>query len=149
VCTGHCAVQCPVHRQPRAQIPFSCALSGGSPDSYCALSGVHQTGTVDCLVRPYCVLKKRLLPEAEPEALSFLSALWLSALLCSNPLSGDLLTGGDPPATKCSSPALLSGEQSLLLPFPLSLSVSGAVKLSNSTFATNFKSIPNSMNPCA
>jgi hypothetical protein len=58
VCTGHCTVQCPVHRQPRAKNPFSCALSGGSPDSYCALSGVHRTGTVDCPVRPYHVLKK-------------------------------------------------------------------------------------------
>jgi hypothetical protein len=59
VCTGHCTVQCPVHRQPRAKNPFSCALSGGSPDSYCALSGVHRTCTVDCPVRPYRVLKKR------------------------------------------------------------------------------------------
>jgi hypothetical protein len=65
VCTGHCTVQCPVHRQPRAKIHFSCALSGGSPDSYCALSSVHRTGTVDCPVRPYRVLKKGLQP-AEP-----------------------------------------------------------------------------------
>jgi hypothetical protein len=62
VCTGHCTVQCPVHRQPRAIIPFSCALSGGSPDSYCALSGVHQTCTVDCPVRPYRVFKKKQPP---------------------------------------------------------------------------------------
>jgi hypothetical protein len=58
VCTGNCTVQCPVHRLPRAKTPFSCALSGGSPDSYCALSGVHRTGTVDCPVRPYSVFKK-------------------------------------------------------------------------------------------
>jgi hypothetical protein len=58
VCTGHCTVQCPVHRQPRAKNRFSCALSGGSPDNYCALSGVHRTGTVDCPVHPYRVLKK-------------------------------------------------------------------------------------------
>jgi hypothetical protein len=57
VCTGHCTVQCPVHRQPRAKDPFSCALSG-----------VHRTGTVDCPVRPYRVLKKGLQPETEPEA---------------------------------------------------------------------------------
>jgi hypothetical protein len=63
VCTGHCTVQCPVHRQPRAKIHFSCALSGGSPDSYCALSGVHRTGTVDCPVRPYRVLKKASSPQ--------------------------------------------------------------------------------------
>jgi hypothetical protein len=56
-------VQCPVHRQPRAKIQFSCALSGGSPDSYCALSGVHRTGTVDCPVRPSCVLKNGLQPD--------------------------------------------------------------------------------------
>jgi hypothetical protein len=52
-----------VHRLPRAKIHFSCALSGGSPDSYCALSGVHRTGTVDCPVRPYHVLKKGLQPD--------------------------------------------------------------------------------------
>jgi hypothetical protein len=63
VCTGHCTVQCPVHRQSRAKNPFSCALSGGSPDSYCALSGVHRTGTVDCPVRPYRVLKKASSPQ--------------------------------------------------------------------------------------
>jgi hypothetical protein len=75
VCTGHCTVQCPVHRQPRAKTPFSCALSGGSPDSYCAPSGVHRTGTVDCPVRPYRVLKNGLQPETEPEALFSLYAL--------------------------------------------------------------------------
>ena len=58
MCTGHCTVQCPVHRQPHASNLFSCALSGGSPDSYCALSGVHRTGTVDCPVHPYSVFKK-------------------------------------------------------------------------------------------
>jgi hypothetical protein len=67
VCTEHCTVQCLVHRQPRAKNLFSCALSGGSPDSYCALSGVHRTGTVDCPVRPYRVLKKASSP-TEPEA---------------------------------------------------------------------------------
>jgi hypothetical protein len=80
VCTGHCTVQCPVHRQPRAKNPFSCALSGGSPDSYCALSGVHRTRTVDCPVCPYRVLKKGLQPETEPEAHFFsLPALFLCA----------------------------------------------------------------------
>jgi hypothetical protein len=66
VCTGHCTVQGPVHRQPRAKNPFSCALSG-----------VHRTGTVDCPVRPYRVLKKGLQPEIEPEA-HFTSAISLS-----------------------------------------------------------------------
>jgi hypothetical protein len=75
MCSGHCTVQCPVHRQPRAKIPFSCAMFGGSPDSYCALSGVHWTCTVDCPVHPYRVLKNGLQPETEPEALFSLCAL--------------------------------------------------------------------------
>jgi hypothetical protein len=36
----------------RAQICSCAALSGGSPDSYCVLSGVHRIGTVDCPVYP-------------------------------------------------------------------------------------------------
>jgi hypothetical protein len=90
VCTGHCTVQCPVHRQPRAKILFSCALSGGSSNSYCALSGVHRTGTVDCPVRPYRVLKKR--PPARDRARGSFPAL----SLC---LSGDSLSpAGDLPS---------------------------------------------------
>jgi hypothetical protein len=73
VCTGHCIVQCPVHRQPRAKYPFSCALSGGSPDSYRALSGMHRTGTVDCPVRPYSVFKK-FFPLSHPRP-GFISSL--------------------------------------------------------------------------
>jgi hypothetical protein len=124
VCTGHCTVQCPVHRQPRAKNPFSCALSGGSPDSYCALSGVHRTGSVDCPVRPYRVLKKGLQPETEPEAHFFLPASAPSLCLAVSHLTGDLpppaATVSDcAPATSCSSPSLL-GEQpispSVLLP---------------------------------
>jgi hypothetical protein len=57
VCTGHCIVQCPVHRQPRAINPFSYALSGGSPDSYCALSGA-----------PISRFKKKASSPTEPEA---------------------------------------------------------------------------------
>jgi hypothetical protein len=37
-------VQGPVHRLPRAGTPFFYALSGGSPDSYCALSGAPISG---------------------------------------------------------------------------------------------------------
>jgi hypothetical protein len=33
-------------------IYYCAALSSGSPDSHCALSGVHQTDTVDCPVCP-------------------------------------------------------------------------------------------------
>jgi hypothetical protein len=90
VCTRHCTVQCPVHRQPRAQILFSCALSGGSPDSYCALSSVHRTCTVDCLVRPYRVLKNRPPARAEPDATLLLCSLAPSALWRFALLAGDL-----------------------------------------------------------
>jgi hypothetical protein len=86
VCTGHCTVQCPVHRQPRAKIQFSCALSGGSPDSYCAQSGVHRTGTVDCPVRPSRVLKKGLQPAEPSQRLTlFPSARALCSLATPSP----------------------------------------------------------------
>jgi hypothetical protein len=110
VCTGHCTVQCPVHRLPRAKNPFSCAQSGGSPDSYCALSGVHRTGTVDCPVRPYRVLKKGLQPATEPEAHLFPA----SALsLCLSGISLSPPATFPPPATLRRPGALvpLSGEQ--------------------------------------
>jgi hypothetical protein len=93
VCTGHCTVQCPVHRQPRAKIHFSCALSGGSPDSYCALSGVHRTGTVDCPVRPYRVFKNGLQPAEPSQRLPVsLCQLLLSVSGVFPPLTGDLLS---------------------------------------------------------
>jgi hypothetical protein len=81
-----------VHRQPRAQNPFSCALSGGSPDSYCALSGVHRTDTVDCPVRPYPVFKKPFPARALGRALflSFSLPLWRFSLPRRRPpLTGD------------------------------------------------------------
>jgi hypothetical protein len=87
VCTEHCTVHCPVHRPRACKFPFSCALSGGSPDNYYALSGVHRTGTVDCPVRPYCVLKKRLQPEAEPEAAFLSSSLFVSSVASDLPCS--------------------------------------------------------------
>jgi hypothetical protein len=92
VCTGHCTVQCTVHRQPRAKIPFSCALSGGSSDSYCVLSGVHRTGTVDCPVRPYPVFKKSFPSRARGLAFLF-SVLPLPSV------SGDL-----PPPSPATTP---------------------------------------------
>jgi hypothetical protein len=101
VCTGHCTVQCPVHRLSRAETPFSCALSGGSPDNYCALSGVHRTGTLDCPVRPYPVFKKTF-PLSRPRpalSTSLFSAPLSRSLAISTPrrrpplLSGDLLSG--------------------------------------------------------
>jgi hypothetical protein len=91
VCTGHCTVQCPVHRQPRAKIPCSCALSGGSPDRYCALSGVHRTGTVDCPVHPYSVSKKTF-PLSRPRPGSHFS-------LFSAPLSRPLAISSSPATT--------------------------------------------------
>jgi hypothetical protein len=52
VCTGHCTVHCLVHRLCACRFPFCSTLSCGSPDNYGALSGVHQTGTVDYPMRP-------------------------------------------------------------------------------------------------
>jgi hypothetical protein len=61
----HRTLHCAMSGAPAAarKIPFSCALSGGSPDSYCALSGVHRTGTVDCPVCPSRVLKNSPQPD--------------------------------------------------------------------------------------
>jgi hypothetical protein len=134
VCTGHCTVQCPVHRQPRAKNPFSCALSGGSPDSYCALSGVHRTGTVDCPVRPYRVLKKGLQPETESEAPSTPPPAFLSVPLATPTPPPAISDHRRPPSltvlrrprapllpSLVSSPVLLplcSGEQRLPYPPP-------------------------------
>jgi hypothetical protein len=119
VCTGHCTVQCPVHRQPSAKIQFSCALSGGSPDSYCALSGVHRTGTVDCPVRPYRVLKKKASsPQPGQRHTLSASASFLSVSGDSSPapaifphrrLSGDLVlsvTLSSPVSSHPPSPSL-------------------------------------------
>jgi hypothetical protein len=112
VCTGHYTVQCPVHRLPRAGTPFSCALSGGSPDSYCALSGVHRTDTVDCPVRPYSVFKNPSLPEPEPKLIS--SPLWPASLS----VSGDLNPASDHPSPASTAlrrprPVLLSCPRSV------------------------------------
>jgi hypothetical protein len=120
VCTGHCTVQCPVHRQSRAKSQFSCALSGGSPDSYCALSGVHRTGTVDCPVRTYRVLKNGLQPDRARDLLYFpANRLLLSVSGVSSPAPA-ISTGGHllPPGSGDLARALPLGEQ--LLSFPLS-----------------------------
>jgi hypothetical protein len=118
VCTGHCTVQCLVHRQPRAINPFSCALSGGSPDSYCALSGVHRTCTVDCPVRPYRVLKKDLQPDRARGSLFSFSASVFSATSDSYSPAGDLR----PPAATVSvcAPATSGPSPSLLGELPCS-----------------------------
>jgi hypothetical protein len=99
VCIGHCTVQCPVHRLPRAETPFSCALSGVSLDNYCALSGVHRTGTVDCPVRPYPVFKKPFSSRARGLH---------SPLLCSLPLSLGLWRSPPLVDDHLSSPAICS-----------------------------------------
>jgi hypothetical protein len=137
VCTGHCTVQCPVHRQPHAKNPFSCALSG-----------VHRTGTVDCPVRPYRVLKKGLQPETEPEAHFFLPASAPFLCLAVSHLTGDLpppaATVSDcAPATSCPSPSLL-GEQPLSSPLLLSLSLC----FSRKTMPPPCVSNPNLVNSC-
>jgi hypothetical protein len=124
VCTGHCTVQCPVHWQPRAQNSFSCVLSGGSPDNYCALSGVHRTCTVDCPVRPYSVFRKPFpCPSPRPGSVSSLATASLG--LWRHPLrSGDpSLTGGDLSGDlQCSCFPSLSGEHHLLSLSSLSVS---------------------------
>jgi hypothetical protein len=117
-------MQCPVHRQPRAKIQFSCALSGGSSDSYCALSGVHRTGTVDCPVRPYSVFKKSLSARARglaqflPCQASALGLKRFSPLRRRSPLPG-----GDPPATVETWPRPLPLGEQAPLPCLHSLSV--------------------------
>jgi hypothetical protein len=135
VCTGHCTVQCPVHRQPRAQNPFSCALSGGSPDSYCALSSVHRTGTVDCPVRPYHVFKKS--PPARSRARDLLHFSLTS--LC---LSGDhpLLSAHRRPP----SPAVLRRPPAAALvpsssgELPCTSSLSLSISLNSAPLSTPF-----------
>jgi hypothetical protein len=125
VCTGHCTVQCPVHRQPRTKNLFSCALSGGSPDSYYALSGVHRTGTVDCPVLPYRVLKKR--PPARDRARGSFLQRHLSVSgdsQLSPATSPSVATTGDPTASSCPSPSLLGEQLWLPLSSPLHLSLS-------------------------
>jgi hypothetical protein len=51
---AHRTLHCAMSGAPdgHAQISFCAALSGGSPDSYCALSSVHRTCNVDCPVCP-------------------------------------------------------------------------------------------------
>jgi hypothetical protein len=143
VCTGHCTVQCPVHRQPHAKYPFSCALSGGSPDSYCALSGVHRTCTIDCPVRPYRVLKNGLQPETEPEALFSLCALCALRFI---PLSGDPPITGVHRLRPCSGDLDQCSSVSSLLSssvFSLSLCSLGCALPHFHPLCT----IPNPMNP--
>jgi hypothetical protein len=148
VCTGHCTVQCPVHRQPRAQTPFFCALSGGSLDSYCALSDVHRTGTVDCPVRPYSVFKKLFSARAE---LRLISSPLLHPLSVSGdfpPLAGDHLS----PATilRRPVPALVPLPRSVSSsPLPLSLSLLFSVSGSEALHSTPFAQIPNPVKSCA
>jgi hypothetical protein len=115
VCTRHRTVQCPVHRQPRAQNPFSCALSG-----------VHRTGTVYCPVRPYSVFKKSFPARARGQALFPLYGHCLSLSLAVSSLAGDLPS----PAAILRRPSaclllpLVSSPASPMHRFSLSLSIS-------------------------
>jgi hypothetical protein len=127
VCTGHYTVQCPVHRQPRAQIQFLCALSGGSPDSYCALSGVHRTGTVDCPVCPSRVLKNRPQPDRARGSVSLLcqrlrpQALWRFSSPAGDLTDGHHLRPPSPATSSLSFPPSVSRSSPHLLFFSLSV----------------------------
>jgi hypothetical protein len=143
VCTGHCTAQCPVHRQPRAKIPFSCALSGGSPASYCALSGVHRTGTVDCPVRPYSVFKKSFSARARGQAhfLSPLASLSRSLAISPSPATTLPLRRSLHRRRPSASPSLSGENPSLSLSFPFSLCVFlSPVKPLSSTLVLDSKS---------
>jgi hypothetical protein len=141
VCTGHCTVQCPVHRQPRAKIQFSCALSGGSPDSYCALSGMHRTGTVDCPVHPYRVLKKR--PPARPSQRLSLSssppvALCLTATPSLPPAFSDHRRPPSPTVLRLPRTPLLPSSVSCHVLLPLSSVSRGSLILPVCTNSKSF-----------
>jgi hypothetical protein len=139
-----------VHRQPRAKNLFSCALSGGSPDNYCALSGVHRTGTVDCPVRPYRVLKKGLQPDRARGSL--FSPRQTFSLSRGDSLSptGDLR----PPAATIShcAPASLGPSPSLLgeqtTPSVLLSLCSGEQWLPLLSFVQKLQILRNLVNPC-
>jgi hypothetical protein len=103
VCTGHCTVHCPVHRSRACKNSLSCALSG-----------VHRTGTVDCPVRPYRVLKKTPPARAEPQALYFSYSLAFSS---PSPATSPLRRpqcSGDPVLLSCPRSVSSSGSFSLL-----------------------------------
>jgi hypothetical protein len=125
--TLHCAMSGVPAAARKKKILFSCALSGGSPDSYCALSGVHRTGTVDCPVRPYRVLKKR--PPARPGQRLPLFPSQPPAALCSwrfLPSRRSPLTGGHH-LRRCSGDFGLPSSSPSVSSFvfsPVSLSVS-------------------------
>jgi hypothetical protein len=94
-----------------------------APDRHCRLSGVHRTGTVDCPVHPYRVLKK--LPPARDWARG--SLLPLGSLL-----SGSLISLAIYSPSSATSPhrrppcsgdtVLLSCPRSVSIPFSLCLS---------------------------
>jgi hypothetical protein len=98
VCTGHCTVQCPVHRQPRAQIQLSCALSG-----------VHRTGTVDCPVRPYRVFKIASSPQSRARGSFYFPASARCSLSVAIP----------PPPRRSPPAATISGGAPVTLGSPL------------------------------
>jgi hypothetical protein len=109
VCTGHCTVQCPVHRQPRAKSIFLCAVRWFTgqllcavrcaPDRHCRLSGA-----------PISRFKKRPPARAEPEAHYF--SLPAPSSLC---LWRLLPVAGDPPHRHALSPAKLRRPRPVLL----------------------------------
>jgi hypothetical protein len=81
--TLHCAMS-GAPAAARSKSIFLCVVRW-LPDSYCALSGVHQTGTVDCPVRPYSFFKKNFSsPRARGQPL--LLYLWLLSASLAIPL---------------------------------------------------------------
>jgi hypothetical protein len=124
VCTGHCTVQCPVHRQPRAKMLFFlCAVRWFTgqllcavrcaPESHCRLSGV-----------PISRFKKTAPSPTGPEASCFpASARALCPAAISPPPA--ISTGGDHPRwAPATSPVLFPSVSSSPLPSFSLLSVS-------------------------
>jgi hypothetical protein len=105
--TVHYTVQCSVHQQGRAWIYHYAAMSSGAPNSDCALSVVHQTGTVHCPVCPWSVFKKDF-PCLSPSAGYSLLRAQASWFLCSllAPSSPSMVTGKPAPASTCARPML-------------------------------------------
>jgi hypothetical protein len=139
----HRTLHCAMSGAPAAarKNPFSCALSGGSPDSYCALSGVHRTGTVDCPVCPSRVLKKGLQPDRARGSVSLLCqrphSLSLAFLLSRRRTSS---SGGHRPRwAPATSPLLFPlGEQPLSSPV---LCLKGSEASLSLPFCAKFKSL--------
>jgi hypothetical protein len=139
-----------------------CAMSGApaaarSKSFSCALSGVHRTGTVDCLVRPYSVFKIPF-PCSRPRPGTFFSvrSSCLCALAVSTPSPASSPLGwppcsGDPPGIflGCAPLSSLVSTSPLCLPsLSLSLHFSGQCSPLH-PFCAQFQFLSNPVNPGA